>query len=62
MVGQPGYFQRYTIINNKEMNILVQKTLYLLNSWDKSPEMELVLAKGKEPLNVFSMRISFPCR
>lgn len=29
MVGQPGYFQLYTIINNKEMNILAQKTLYL---------------------------------
>lgn len=62
MVGQPGYFQLYTIINNKEMNILVQKTLYLLNSWDKSPEMELGLANGEEPLNVFLMRISFPCR
>lgn len=46
MVGQPGYFQLYTIINNKKMNILVQKTSYLLNSWDKSPEMELGLAKG----------------
>ena len=53
MVGQPGYFQHYAVINNKEINMLVQKTLYLLISLDKPPEVELWLAKGKEHLNGF---------